>query len=280
MKQAFLIIAHNHFDHLERLIKAIDNPDAFFYILIDAKVDIPISIKEIITTNPIKILHSVKVEWGNQSLIKAELELFNNALKNKEIEWFHLISGTDFPLRPVGDIMRFFETSANVDCFMETEPIPAHLVDRMEIYHFVVNRPSEMDSIKSFFQKAIGILQLRLGIKRKSPLKHGFMYGSAWVDLRRSAVKLLLDNYELIMRTTKYTQCADEIYKQTFLHDRGLIIVNDNLRYIDWSARQPSPKSLKPEDFRSLTESGKLFARKFDDVESPILCDMISERIS
>lgn len=101
------------------------------------------------------------------------------------------------------------------------------------------------------------------------------MYGSNWVDLRRNAVKILLDERDRILLSTKYTQIANEIYKQTFLHDRGLRIVNDNLRYIDWSACQPSPKSLGIEDFDAVMKSGKLFARKFDADDSRLLREKI-----
>ncbi len=279
MKQAFLITAYNHFEHLDRLIDFLDDPDVWFYVYVDAKVDVPDSLKSVKTANPTKILHSRRVEWGDQSQIITELELFAEAYENDEIEWFHLISGTDFPLRSAKEILRFYEEATDVDCFMETEPIPAHFADRVEIYHFGVRRPSELGGFISNIHSKFRALQIRMGIKRKAPVKSGFMYGSNWVDLRRNAVKTLLEDRDMILRSTKYTQIANEIYKQTFLHGRGLRIVNDNLRYIDWSACQPSPKSLGADDYDVVMKSGKLFARKFDAEDSPLLRDKILEAI-
>ncbi|MDE6008564.1 MAG: beta-1,6-N-acetylglucosaminyltransferase [Muribaculaceae bacterium] len=275
MKQAFLITAYNHFDHLDRLIRFLDDVDVWFYVYVDAKIDIPDFLAFVKTANPVEVLHSQRVEWGDQSQIITELELFAKAYETREIEWFHLISGTDFPLRPAKDILQFYEEAEDVDCFMETEPIPPHLADRVEIYHLGVRRPSELGGLTPMIQSKFRALQVKIGIKRKSPVEGGFRYGSNWVDLRRNAVKMLLDERDAILSSTKYTQIANEIYKQTFLQNRGLRIVNDNLRYIDWSARQPSPKSLGLEDYEAMMNSGKLFARKFDAEDSPILCDKI-----
>lgn len=280
MKQAYLITAYNNFDHLESLLSFLDDPDAWFYVYVDAKVAIPDSLLKIKTANPLEILHSRRVEWGDQSQILTELELFAKAYENSEIEWFHLISGTDFPLRRAKDLLTFYEEAVDVDCFMESEPIPEHLSARVEIYHFGVRRQSELGKTALMIQSKFRAFQRRIGIRRRSPVKGGFMYGSNWVDLRRKAVRMLLDESESIRRTTRYTQIANEIYKQTFLQDRGLRIVNDNLRYIDWSACQPSPKSLTPEDYDAVMNSGKLFARKFDAADSPALRDRIIGTLS
>jgi hypothetical protein len=70
----------------------------------------------------------------------------------------------------------------------------------------------------------------------------------------------------------------DELFFQTIvLHSPFAdTVVNDNLRYIDWS-RRPAPAILHAQDFPSLIGSGKLFARKFDaNVDARIL-DMLDE---
>lgn len=277
MKQAYLIIAHNNFRHLEKLINFLDCGDVFLYLCIDAKATIPDFIYNIECVNPLVIIHERLINWGDQSFTLAELDLFSKAFENTEIEWFHLISGSDFPLKSIEELNLFFESAKDVDCFMETEPLPRHLTGRMELFHFIVRRPSPGNSILKYINSKLPALQLRLGIKRHHPEKLPFMYGSNWVDIRRNAVKLLLDKQRDIIKYTKYTSCSDEIYKQTFLQNSGLHIVNDNLRYIDWSARQPSPKSLAFEDFDDIIASGKLFAGKFASTESIALRNRIVE---
>lgn len=280
MKQAYLITAYNNYDHLRVLIETIDSNNTLLFLCIDAKSEYPSFIRELHTCNPIVVLHDRRVEWGDQSQIVTELDLFAKAYENPEIEWFHLISGTDFPLRSIDEINKFFAESKDIDGFMESEPLLDHLADRVELYHLFVRHPSENGLILNWITRKSLAIQRRLKICRKHPKGKPFMYGANWVDLRRQAVEVLLNSRREILKHMKFTSIANEIYKQTFLQGQGLSIVDDSLRYIDWSARKPSPKSLKVEDFQNIMRSGKLFARKFDSPESPQLRDMIIESIN
>lgn len=271
MKQAYLIIAHNNFENLEALIRRLDCPEVYIYMHIDLKADAPKSIGQMKTANPMVILRNHRVHWGDRTQVLTELDLFAQAYKNPEIEWFHLISGNDFPLGRIEDINLFYEEADSTDCFMESEPIPPHLAPRMELYHFFVRRPGSGNAVISRLSDRFLALQHRIGIRRRLPCGRRLMYGSGWADFRRVAVRKLLERRAQILRSTRFSSCADEIYKQTFLQDCGLRIADDNLRYIDWSARKPSPKSLLLEDFKPMMESGKLFARKFDSSDAPEL---------
>ncbi len=91
MKQAYLIIAHNNFEHLKCLLSTLDCKDVSFYINIDAKKEIPGFIRNFKSTNPMTILHERIINWGNQSQVLAEMDLFEKAFENSEIEWFHLV---------------------------------------------------------------------------------------------------------------------------------------------------------------------------------------------
>lgn len=279
MIHAYLITAYNKFEHLKELIYRLDSPNSYIYLYIDAKVDIPEYIREIKTVHTITILHQRRVEWGDQSQIITELDLFSEAFQNPDIEWFHLISGTDFPLKRIEQINAFYEQAENVDCFMETEPIPAHLSNRVELYHFHVRRNNSINPLLRYILRKTLALQYRLGVCRKHPENLPFLYGSNWGDFRRKAVEALLGKRREILKSTKYTSIANEVYKQSFLQDKGLRIVNDNKRYIDWTQRAPSPKSLLPEDYQTIIESDKLFARKFDSPESEKLRQHIIEHI-
>ena len=64
----------------------------------------------------------------------------------------------------------------------------------------------------------------------------------------------------------KLTWAPDEFIFQTILYNsiHRSRMVNNDLRYIDWSAGGSSPKTLTIEDIGKLSGSDKLFARKFD----------------
>lgn len=49
-------------------------------------------------------------------------------------------------------------------------------------------------------------------------------------------------------------------------------MINNNLRYVDWSEGKVNPKTLPMEDAEKLKNSEKLFARKFNtEVDNKIL---------
>jgi hypothetical protein len=52
-------------------------------------------------------------------------------------------------------------------------------------------------------------------------------------------------------------------------------MVNDNLRYIDWSQGKASPKTLLLEDLPLLAASGKLYARKFSEQTDGAVLDKL-----
>ena len=61
---------------------------------------------------------------------------------------------------------------------------------------------------------------------------------------------------------------SDELYKQMLLNSSPEFSFSSseegNLRYVDFSERNPSPKILTIADYDKIMSSGCLFARKFD----------------
>lgn len=80
MKHAYLILAHNEYPILERLIKAIDDPRNDIYIHFDRKVkDLPKL--ETVYSDLCIVENRIDVRWGDVSVIEAEYLLFEEALK-------------------------------------------------------------------------------------------------------------------------------------------------------------------------------------------------------
>src|SRR5690606_245907 len=104
---------------------------------------------------------------------------------------------------------------------------------------------------------------------RKIPLGMELVGSSQWFTIALHHVKYILktiEEHQDIQRFFRYTWGADEFFFQTILYNSPYRheIVNDNLRYIDWSESRPSPKILTTDDFDLLRNSGKFYARKFN----------------
>lgn len=82
------------------------------------------------------------------------------------------------------------------------------------------------------------------------------------------AVNFLCDHKEICQSIFKYSTSSDELYKQMLLNSSPEFSFSSseegNLRYVDFSERNPSPKILTIADYDKIMNSGCLFARKFD----------------
>ena len=76
MKHAYLILAHNEFDILRRLIKSLDDKRNDIYVHFDAKVDVLPDL-EAENANLYILENRVDVKWGDVTVMEAELVLFD-----------------------------------------------------------------------------------------------------------------------------------------------------------------------------------------------------------
>jgi hypothetical protein len=83
------------------------------------------------------------------------------------------------------------------------------------------------------------------------------------------------------LRAVRTAFVPEEIFIQTyFLHSKlRSLVVNEDLRYTDWTERNGSrPAFLDETDAESLSNSTALFARKMDSKISRRLLDIIDEK--
>jgi hypothetical protein len=275
MKQAVLITAYKDFSLLTDILNYFSGDTFEFYIHIDKKSKSDIENIKNIPTNNLKLLsRKFKINWGGINHLKCILLLAEEALKNKEIIFFHLISGQDFPVKELS----YFDVISNKKKdYLEYFEMPAKCwknggMDRVELYNFY----DILDAKKH--QKIISILnylQKKLNFKRTISNKIPKLFaGSTYWSLTRDTLQYVIDytnNNKTLINRLKYTFCAEEIYFQSVIMNSDFLknVINDNLRYIDWdSGRGGYPAVIDTSDFSSIESSNKLFARKFDLIKS------------
>lgn len=95
-KHAFLIMAHNEYDILNKLLLLLDDERNDIFIHYDKNVNYPpIELKY----SNIHVFKKVDVGWGEDSQIECEMFLFNEAYKKGPFDYYHLLSGVDLPLK-------------------------------------------------------------------------------------------------------------------------------------------------------------------------------------
>ena len=138
MKNAFLIIAHNDYKMLKRLIEALDDKDNDIFIHIDKKS--PSVTKEMLCSQNIHgavhIYQSIDVRWGDSSQVICEMFLIEMALQHGIYDYYHILSGADYPIKNVIEMNKFLEENNGKE-FIHFDKIFADegTVRRVVYYH-------------------------------------------------------------------------------------------------------------------------------------------------
>lgn len=291
MKQAILITAYKNVNHLVSIINFFD--DNFeVYIHFDKKS--LISKEALYSLKKFSIVKLVSqkynVYWGGINHLKSILYLSSEALKNKDIKRFHLISGHDFPIKNQADFLSFFGTSQSnyIECF--EVPFKGWTgnggLDRLNYFSFYDLLNWKNPFHRKIIKKIISF-QKKIDYKRKSFHKKLKLYGgSTWWSLERECldyiIKFTKQNHYVLKRF-KHTFCSEEFYFQTIIMNSNFksSVVNKNLRYIDWSNRNGNnPSILDESDVKKIETSESFFARRFEYPTSVKLIEKIKSKFS
>lgn len=271
MKIAHLILTHANPLQLRRLIKQLAHPDADFYIHIDLKSDI----KEFISLNSenIKFIENrIAVYWGAYSIVQATVNSFEEILKApQKYDYINLLSGQDYPLKSTAEIHEYFKNNLG-KAFMHTLSVEhewQEAIPRLTKYHLCNFHFAGKHFVEKWLNKLLP--------SRKMPNNLIPVGRSQWFTISAEHAQYII-NYlqknEHVRRFFELTWGSDEIVFQTIIFNSKFQkdMVNDNLRYIDWSEGKASPKTFTIADLSTLLNSGKLFARKFNEgVDANIL---------
>lgn len=275
MKIAHIILAHAQPEQLKRLVNKLLHPDADCYIHIDAKQHIEAFALLQNVPNVHFVQKRIKVIWGSFSMVQATLSAFEEIVASGiQYDYINLLSGQDYPLNEPSFIhqylalhhgKQFMEFYSIYDTWQEAIP-------RITKYHLVNYNMRGRHKLEQVINKLMPTRRMPKGLE---PVGR-----SQWFTITLPAVRYILHylhDYPEVVRFFKLTWAPDEFIFQTILYNSYFRedMVNDNLRYIDWSEAKASPKTLTIADITALEQSGCLFARKINIRTDKALVDAI-----
>lgn len=283
MKHAFLIMAHKNFDQLDELLRLLDHERIDIFLHVDKKS--PKYVVPICSYSNIIQIPSIKTNWGGYSLVESELKLLDAALHNGEnYNFIHLLSGQDLPIKPIGEILSFFDSHKKYN-FIHFD-LPEDSKKREErvryYYPFLEYKQRGKRTIWSISQRLILEIQKFLNVDRTKGYKGQFKSGSQWWSIDSELARYILSERKLIRKLFKYTM-SDEMFVQTLVYNSKYyetlyrkesdeLIANQRL--IDFDRGNPYIWTIK--DIDEIKNSDLLFARKFDDsVDKEVIEDII-----
>jgi len=287
MKHAILITCYQDIDFIRQIVEYFD-ADFDFFIHVDKKCKEKYALKN---TSHMHVYRIYKVFWGGLSHTKAISFLMREAINKGSYDYFHLITGSDFPTKPLPEFKRFFEQH-NGQNFIEYSKLPTPKLGglgglrRINFYWLGIDNFDKRKWLMWIFNGCVVRMQELLKFKRSFRFFDGKIYcGGTYWSLHVKAVQTILDymekNPEYVKRF-KYTFCSETIMLHTILLNLSDILPqNKSLRYTSWAhAKSSSPNTLTLKDYSNIAQSGCFFARKVNREESKELLDKLLKRNS
>ncbi len=273
MKICILIQIHKNFDFVLKLINRLRHKDVDIWLNFDKKN----------TYNPDQfpncffIKDRVDIKWGDitlgDSFMRAIKEII---LSNYKYDRIIYISGQDYLLKPINEIVDFYSKKENLDKeFLSYRPILDKDINLKARYQY-----------HRFKNRYLDFLSRKISKKRDFIKNYEPYYGSNWLNITLEAAKYLVLKYEQdnFYKYFKYSIAMDEIIPHSILLSKNSPfkdkVINDNKRYIDWSNHKKglnngNPNILEENDFEKIINSNADFARKFDMKTNSKIIDML-----
>lgn len=279
MNAVFLILVHANSNQLRRLINRLRNENASIFIHVDLKIELAQFEEYLNFKNIIFIKKRVRVRWGAYSMVECMVNSFKEILPHfPQHQYVSVLSGQDYPLLPIEDMNQYLSLNQG-KAFMEFYPVFTEwyeAIPRLEKYHLTNYTFPGNSLLENILNKVLP--------RRKPPKELTYVGRSQWFTITIEHIEYIvnfLESNSHIRRFFALTWGCDEIVFQSILYSSVYKnqLVNNNLRYIDWTEGSASPKILTINDAERLKNSGKFFARKFDiNIDSQIL-DWIDDNL-
>lgn len=297
LKHGFLITAHAYFPQLERIIALLTSSNHYFFINIDKKAIDGDGFMRYCKQEYSHVFFlegnaRMEVAHGGYTQVECFIRLLKYASQN-DMDYFHFISGQDYPCRPNDDFDNFFEKNVgrsymHFDNEQEgKEWQKEKYLLRVKPYWFN-DIPHRDYSIVNYMVKILNKVSHHFLWRKDIPNLWG---GWNWVSWHKTVVNYVLtqerDNLHFFNRF-HHTICCDELIFVTMLRpvaEKLNIETNNSLRYINWTKKadgrssQPSPLILNEEEYEDIIKSGAFFCRKIHPKVSSKLIDLLEKNV-
>jgi len=305
-KIGFVLLAHDKAAQLRRLTQRLDElypgaPIACHHDFSKTPLDGITFPEQVRFVQP-----HIVTGWGQISVALAFREALRLLYSNQDApDWFVYLSGSDYPVRAPGDVLRDLE-SGGADAYIDHRQVVHPFVPDQNVryaessfcskewvplaYGRYVAIPLWVPGFSLARRKRtkiyLGQLRSERVVRWLTPFDGNLRCygGEAWFTANRRAAKVLLADSETNRKLHKHFArkfIPDEALYHTILCNQpGLRVAPMNYRYIDWSGGTHHPKLLGMEDLPRIFESGAHFARKFDLDSGQQVFDAIDEAVN
>jgi Core-2/I-Branching enzyme len=302
MKLACIVLAHRNPEQLALLLSVLRHDCVSLYLHVERRSAFAPFARALSDAG---LSHTVLLprrdaHWGGVGLVDATVDGLARAMADG-CDYAMLISGQDFPLRPVQAILSFAE-EAGQRSYVRHWPLPTPRWrfdgrDRTDFYTYdflgrretCIPRGEDVSSLSWRGRTLNAILRMRTARKppRRFPHYARAFGGTQWLNLSRAAAEHVLGflaDHPDYRRYHEYSLAPDEIFFQSILVGTGFAdlheVKNDDLRLTIWPEGGRHPRTLQAGDLEAMLASQKLFARKLDPEVDATVLTRLTERLT
>jgi hypothetical protein len=284
MTVAYVVLSHRNPSQVLRLVRVLaEGPDAHVLVRHDGRGS-SLPAPAIEAAGAEAITDDIDVEWAAWSYFELVLSCLAEARRRLDPDWTLILSGQDYPLRPMADIEADLERSGSdalIGAVREVESRRPASGDefylRCRYRHYA--RPRSMPDLPRALRPLVYARDMPplVGVRRMARAPLPRFYSSAdWLTLRRSALRKILDaacDRRLMRHFRRVAVPSESFFASVLLADSSLTVEPDHRRFARFSRPgAPHPDTLTSDDLESVLSSGADFARKFDvEVDSEVL---------
>jgi hypothetical protein len=288
IKIGFALITYNEPERLLRLVNTLNSmfsspPIVCHHDFSQCPLD------EALFPPNVRFVHPhITTGWCHINTPLSVLKAFSLLREKDRPDWYVLLSGSDYPVRPAAEIEAELSNST-YDAYLDNREILYRAVPTGQTAQSGYGRPSWISlaydrycAIRCFWLPLPSRKLLASGnfslhrkyfyirnphlLRRIQSDRPSRIYGGAfWIQANQKAVDILLDDpsTEELVRYFGERLVPEESLFQTVLCNRPeLRICKDHKRYEDWSEGGSHPKWLEESDVPKIRASGAHFARK------------------
>jgi hypothetical protein len=285
----YVVISHRNPEQVVRLVRVLrEGPSARVLVRHDPRGE-RLERERIEAAGGEPLQDRIKARWGGWSQLRLILACLREAAARHDPDWVLVLSGQDYPLRPLADVEAGLQASpadARLGSVRQVETHPPAAGDdefflRCRYRHYA--RPRVLpSSLPRSIRPLIYARELPplVGVRRIEPAPLTFFASADWLTLGRAGMRAVLaasEDRRLMRHFRRVAVPSESFFASVLLSDPSLIVERDNRRFSPFAAGAPHPDTLTSDDYDRLIASGADFARKFDATRDPHILDMLDE---
>jgi hypothetical protein len=296
---AYVVLSYKNPAQVLRLVSALrEGPGAEVVVRHD-QLRTPLARVEVEDRGGHMLEDAIDVRWGEFSYLRVLLGALAWSLEQLDPDWIVLLSGQDYPLRPLSEIEARLG-AAEEDAFLTSpwelstarrpEPPAEEFFLRYAYRHFSV--PSWTPRAPRALRGVVYTREMPLGLGRRVGLRRSRLpFGPAlrcfvssdWLTLSARAARVVTaaaSRERALMRLYRRSVIPSESFFATvLLNHPELNVAREDRRLISFAGPGvPHPDVLTSADLGRLLDSDMDFARKFDQERDAEVLDALDER--